>query len=116
MKTYFINPVSKPRMTQQDRWKKRKVTSNYWAYKDLIRLHKVEVPVPCRVVFYIPMPTSWSEKKRLEMNDRPHEQRPDIDNLIKGLFDATFEEDCHIWSISAEKRWAKVGSIKIGEL
>lgn len=116
METYYINPLSKPRMVSSDRWKKRPIVQKYWAYKDLIRLHKVEIPVPCRIIFNIPMPRTWSEKKRLEMNDRPHQQKPDIDNLIKGLFDAIHEEDCHIWGVHAEKRWAKVGSIKIGTL
>lgn len=116
MKTYLINPVSKPRMTRSDRWKKRKATTNYWAYKDLLRLEKVEVPTPCHVIFNIPMPHTWSNKKRLLMDGKPHEQKPDIDNLLKGLFDATFEEDCHIYKVLAEKNWGKVGSISIGNL
>lgn len=116
MKTYLINPVSKPRMTQSDKWKKRKATSNYWVYKDLLRWEKVEVPTPCHVIFNISMPHTWSNKKRKSMDGKPHEQKPDIDNLLKGLFDAIFEEDCHIYKILAEKNWAEVGSISIGSL
>lgn len=85
MKQYFINPLSKPRMTKSDSWKNRPVVMNYWAYKDLVKLHKVEIPAACHIVFYIAMPNSWSEKKKLAMNDRPHQQTPDIDNILKGL-------------------------------
>lgn len=28
------------------------------------------------------------------MNGKPHQQRPDVDNLIKAVMDAIFDEDC----------------------
>jgi Holliday junction resolvase len=36
----------------------------------------------------MPIPESDSKKKRAEKNGKPVTVKPDIDNLIKGLFDA----------------------------
>jgi hypothetical protein len=44
-----------------------------------------------------------------------HRQTPDIDNLLKGLMDAIFEEDCRVASVWIEKRWADRGKITIQE-
>ena len=110
---YPIAPVSAPRMTQRDKWKRRPCVLEYFAFKDQVRAHGVIIPVPCRVIFYIPMPPSWSAKKRLNHIGAPHQQKPDIDNLTKALLDAVHEDDKHVWSIWAEKRWAGTGSISV---
>lgn len=59
------------------------------------------------------MPKSWTARKREDMDGAPHEQKPDIDNLLKALLDATHHDDSHIWRICAEKRWAPAGSIEV---
>lgn len=110
-----IDPVPKPRMTQSDRWKKRQCCLNYWEFKDKIRKEIKALPEHPRITFYIEMPASWSKKKRSEMLMQPHKQKPDIDNLIKALFDAVYGEDSHIWNVYAEKRWALTGYIEINE-
>lgn len=113
-KFYFIDPVSKPRMTQRDKWKKRPATSKYWEFKDKIKEHKVTVPeCGAHVTFYIAIPKSWSKKKKLQFDGEPHQQKPDIDNLIKALLDAVYEDDAHIWNISATKLWSIDGGIEI---
>jgi len=61
------------------------------------------------------MPKSWSKKKKLEMVGRPHKQKPDLDNLLKALLDAVFDEDCEIWDIQATKYWNTRGMIIIKE-
>ena len=38
--------------------------------------------------FYIPFPKSWRKKKREEMACKPHVSTPDLDNLLKALFDS----------------------------
>lgn len=40
------------------------------------------------VVFYMPIPATWSKKKKEHMLGKPHNARPDLSNLIK------FIEDC----------------------
>ena len=68
-KKYHITPIAKPRMTRRDKWAKRPCVERYFAYRDLVRLHKVFFPeFWAHVIFFLPMPKSWSKKKRLEMN------------------------------------------------
>lgn len=123
MKTYIfnINPCSKPRMTKSDKWKKRITTSKYWGFKDELKLQAnlqglKELPTTINCIdFYIPMPESWSKKKKTEMDGKLHTQKPDIDNLLKGLMDALCKEDSHIAMISERlsKSWAYEGKIEI---
>ena len=111
---YQITPMAKPRMTRADKWKQRPAVQKYRAYKDEIRLRKVSVPESgARVTFVIPMPASWSKKKRQAMNGMPHRQRPDLDNLHKGLLDALFTEDCQVWDHWITKIWGEEGAIII---
>lgn len=113
MKTYSITPVPAPRMVRSDKWKKRPCVMRYFAFRDEVKAHGVQIPQPCKVVFWMPMPPSWSAKKRKSMNERPHLAKPDADNLTKALLDSVFGDDAHIWSIWAEKRWAYDGKIEI---
>ena len=64
------------------------------------------------IKFVIPMPTSWSEKKRVEMDGKPHTQRPDLDNLIKAFKDALLIEDSHVHTYhNMKKTWGRNGAI-----
>jgi Holliday junction resolvase RusA-like endonuclease len=63
------------------------------------------------IVFLVPMPNSWSKKKKEKENRMPVKTRPDIDNYVKAFLDALLVEDGHIWKIIAEKRYAFKGSI-----
>ena len=111
---YPIDPMPKPRMTRADKWKQRPAVVKYRAYKDEIRLRGVSVPeASAHITFVIPMPASWSKKKRQSMNGMPHRQRPDIDNLHKGLLDALFTEDCQVWDHWITKVWGEQGAIII---
>jgi Holliday junction resolvase RusA-like endonuclease len=109
---YDITPCTKPRMTQRDKWKTRPETQRYWAFKDEVRLKNVIVPeYGYHVVFIIPMPKSWSKKKREEMNRQPHKQTPDKDNLEKALLDAIYDDDSTVWDGRVTKLWGESGMI-----
>jgi len=111
---YDITPMRKPRMTQRDKWHKRKATSDYWAFKAEVKLKRVIVPESgSHVTFVMPMPKSWSKKKKAEMKGEPHQQTPDIDNLTKALLDAIYDDDSGIWDIRTTKIWGDTGQIKI---
>lgn len=111
---YQIDPVAKPRMTQRDKWQKRPAVMRYRAFCDECRLLGIEVPeAGAHVTFHIPMPSSWSKKKKEAMLGQPHQQRPDVDNLQKALQDAVLEEDSSVWDVRITKRWAETGSIEI---
>lgn len=113
-----VVPIGKPRMTQRDRWAKRPAVVRYHAYCDLLReewrqLTKLEVPENLFIIFTIPMPISWSKKKKVEMNGKPHQQRPDIDNLCKAFMDALCDDDSYIHELHAYKVWGEEGSIQV---
>ena len=112
---YDIPPVAKPRMTRSDKWKKRPAVVKYWNFKDKVRESGLKLTDKSIIIFYVPMPKTWSSRKRLANLRQPHKQRPDIDNYVKALFDALYEDDSHMWRVQAEKRWAYAGQIQIIE-
>lgn len=116
IKKYDILAVPKPRMTRSDKWKKRPETARYWAFKDEVRLKKVSVPEGgAHITFVMPMTKGWSNKKKAEMNGKPHQMKPDWDNLAKALFDAIYEDDAHIHDVRVSKIWGEKGEIWIKE-
>jgi Holliday junction resolvase RusA-like endonuclease len=113
---YNIIPVAKPRMTRSDKWKQRPCVMKYRAYKDEVKSKIIHLADTHRVTFILPMPKSWSNRKKSEMAGRPHKSRPDLDNLLKGLWDALLIDDAHIWDCRATKQWGHEGSIHINPL
>lgn len=105
-------PMGKPRMTQRDKWKKRPVVLRYRAWADLAR---ASVPVPASRFIadpltvswtaYLPMPKSWSCKKKDFMRGTLHRQKPDRDNIDKAILDALFTSDCGVAAGTLVKRW-----------
>jgi Holliday junction resolvase RusA-like endonuclease len=118
--TLNIAPVAKPRMTRRDKWKNppRPVVTKYRAFKDEIALKKngFYLPDSFSVLFMVPMPKSWSKKKKALFMGQPHKQVPDLDNMIKGLGDAFKVDDSGIYHIHAKKIWWDEGKITIREL
>jgi Holliday junction resolvase RusA-like endonuclease len=111
-----INPVPKPRQTRADKWKQRPSVLRYRAFADELRL---KLPRDFdfngkSIVFTLEMPKSWSKKKKAQMDATPHEQTPDLDNLLKALLDAHMSDDSCISLIGRlEKVWGYQGSIRI---
>ena len=118
-----ITPTPAPRMTQQDRWAKRPAVVRYIGFqKHLVMLCNIKgltaLPNEMGWTFEMPIPKSWSKKKKAEMIGRPHRQKPDLDNLIKGFQDSmTYgreDDDSHIDSyLPTRKIWAEIGRIII---
>lgn len=114
--TLNINPVAKPRMTQSDKWKKRPATDKYWKFKDDLKLlcfiARWMPKDDLDVTFVLPMPESWSERKKRKTDGAPHKQRPDLDNLIKAFKDALLIEDSHVHTYHKMKKvWGRQGQI-----
>lgn len=122
--TFPIMPVAKPRMTRRDKWLNppRPGVARYREYADNLRMladaNHWKLPMQDTYFsFEIPMPASWSAKRKAQQVGKPHQEKPDLDNLMKAVFDALQKQDCRIWHIAgAEKRWALKGSITITEV
>jgi len=67
---------------------------------------KFQGPVKVRMLFRMPIPKSWSRKRREAAVGVWHTKRPDIDNLIKiidGLNELAWDDDSQIVVIEAIK-------------
>ena len=115
---FGVTIMGKPRMTQRDKWlnpprlpitRSRLVKQGIEAYALMLNfVLKDEV----NVIFVMPMPSSWSNKKRLTMNGKPHQIKPDIDNMLKSVFDVLCPQgDQSIHSVVAKKIWGDEGKI-----
>lgn len=74
------------------------------------------VPASGAVIrFYFPCPKSWSKKKKLQYHGMPMLARPDLDNILKKIWDSLCIEDKHIAHVEASKQWvySDVGWIDI---
>jgi Holliday junction resolvase RusA-like endonuclease len=111
---YEIVPCPKPRMTQRDKWAKRPPVLRYRAFCDEVRAAGMALPESgAHITFHLPMPASWSGKKRAEMFGQAHQAKPDTDNLAKAVFDACLKDDSGVWDVRITKRWAVRGAIEI---
>ena len=112
----IVEPMGAVRQNRSDAWRKRPCVLRYRVYKNIIRLQCKELDCALQLLFELPMPKSWSKKKKKEMLGQPHQQKPDIDNLVKGLLDAVCTDDSYIYKVDAEKRWAETGAICVETL
>jgi len=115
---YQITPIPKPRMTQRDKWLKpsRKVVAKYRNFCRHCKLERVILPsYGAKIIFILPMPDSWSKKKKDSTNGKAHMNKPDLDNLLKALSDAIYGDDSGIWDVHVTKRWGREGKIIIEE-
>ena len=64
-----------------------------------------------QITFVLPMARSWTKKKKVAMNGIHHEQKPDLDNLCKSVFDVMYPDDSGIHTINARKIWGQDGKI-----
>ncbi len=119
MTFYAICPMAAPRMTQRDRGSQRAIgqrstVQKYFAFRDEVAARQVKMPIPSKVIFWMPIPPSWPKKKKLEAEGAPHTQTPDIDNLLKALLEGVYRDhDAIVWSVWSEKRWSSKPGIEI---
>lgn len=97
----------------------------YLGYKGLISYQlrsqykdePIDGPVGVTVHFNMPIPPSWSKKKQREAVGMLHTKKPDIDNLIKGLFDATnglvWVDDNRVANMTVTKVYSEDPGIEI---
>ena len=121
-------PMGAVRMSKSDTWKtdpnhpnilkrQRDVVRRYFEYKNSVTKacneNNYVLGDTLNVVFYLPMPKSWSEKKRKAHQFQPHKSKPDLDNLVKAVMDALKKQDSDVYQITAEKRYDYEGYILI---
>lgn len=114
---FNITPIGKPRMVRSDTWAERPAVLKYWAFKEelniLVKQKRYSIGDDLNIVFRIPMLDSWSQKKKNKMAGEYHQQKPDIDNLLKAFTDCLMTDDSKIYKVIVEKYWATTGSIEV---
>ena len=77
----------------------------------------LEVPIFVNMRFHMPMPKSWSQKRKKQQNGKPMGSKPDIDNLMKWSLDVlngiAYIDDRLVSSTYAEKVWDYEGKVDI---
>ncbi len=133
-----ITPVTAPRQIKSDLWAPRPQIVKYRDYQNTVQREwgDTPIPIPFFLLVIVPMPASWSSKKKKRMYGTPHiTTGKDRDNYDKGFWDSLFYDrkgrylnpllDTHgneltndgfIWSGWPEKRWGYTGSISVYEL
>lgn len=104
-------PMGKPRMTQQDKWKKRPPVVRYRKWKDQVSLMAPISKIPWKRVHridwtaYLAIPKRWNRAQRAELTGTVHRVKPDRDNIDKALLDALLKEDSIVSDGCLKKRW-----------
>jgi Holliday junction resolvase RusA-like endonuclease len=63
-------------------------------------------PIGAGVIFYLPVPKSWSNKKKKLAHGKFHSSRPDLKNLLSAWEDSLLSEDKEIaYYTHLGKRW-----------
>ena len=74
-------------------------------------------PVRVEIVARMPIPRSWTDKKRREHFGKPADKKPDADNVAKLILDAlnglVFEDDKQVVSLTVEKIQWPYGSVSV---
>ena len=68
------------------------------------------------ITFFIPVPKSWSKKKKKLYHGTLHQSKPDLDNLLKAATDSLLSEDkviahygelCKVW-VNLDYGWIEI--------
>jgi len=114
---FNIEPIAAPRMTQRDKWAKRKCVTKYFGFRNKFLLQAnvkgFDLPDVLNILFIISMPKSWSKKKKNMMCHTPHKSRPDRDNYLKAVQDSFNKDDGYVWDGRTIKIWGYTGKIII---
>ncbi len=114
IRVYPVRPIPAPRQTRRDAFKPRPCVLRYRAYRDELRIYHMQIPQPFyHVIFVLRMPSRWPQQQRASMHGKPHQQKPDKDNLEKALLDSVFENDCHIWDGRVTKVWGHTDCVVV---
>ena len=90
---------------------------NYFSWRDafilMCNLEQYRLQDVLNITFVIAMPVTWSEKRKKLMDGKPHQCRPDRDNLLKACQDAFKIDDGFVWDGRTTKLWGRTGKIII---
>ena len=106
-----LRPSGLKRLMRLERYNKYKLDLD----SEAKRKSFIMPPIGASITFVIPVPRSWSKKKKKLYHGTFHQSKPDIDNLQKAFLDSLMKEDKQIAHLEVQKRWVdfEVGWIEI---
>ena len=112
-----IKPIGAVRLVASDRWAKRPRAVMYFDWKNEFKLIINQSPMLQKAIEEIKniggieiiskhsLSESWSGVKKKELYGMPMTQKPDWDNVAKGILDLMFKEDSFIHKASVGQYW-----------
>ncbi|MBU8733458.1 RusA family crossover junction endodeoxyribonuclease [Cytobacillus oceanisediminis] len=120
-----VEPMGAVRMTGRGKFIKPNA-QRYLHYKNHIQWHTkkqlknrktLSGAVAVEILFIMPIPGSWSRKKRDAAVGEWHVKKPDTDNLVKGVFDSlnkiAWNDDNQVAKVTACKLYGESPGIEI---
>ena len=96
-----LRPEGAKRLNRLERYNEYKLS-----LAELARIKKFTPPEQGgHIIFYMPVPKTWKNYKKIEMHMKLHQSTPDWDNLSKAFFDALMSQDKVIADVRVTKRW-----------
>ena len=114
-------PASRPRVTQWGTYYGKKYKNFKQEMADLIPTYHatkvLEGLISADMTFFVPIPKSWSKKKKAAKVGRYCDNNADLDNYEKAILDSLngnyFIDDRQIVEQSSRKIYAEAGSIHV---
>ena len=120
VKKIHIIPVSasRPRVTKRGTFYAKPYNDFKESFTLLLGAKKLlSGALSASIQLSIPMPKSWTKKKKAEMLGEYHIQKPDSDNYAKAILDGMngifYDDDSQIAQLHIVKRWGVDGYINI---
>ena len=108
-----IRVMGKPSMSRSDKWEKRPRVQRYWRQCDLIR-EAFGITLMNRFLWADRLMVTAKFGTRVEeLWGKPHREKPDADNIYKGVCDALFKEDEMIYFAQSCKYWGRSDCVEI---
>ncbi|MGM7634197.1 RusA family crossover junction endodeoxyribonuclease [Bacillus sp. Hm123] len=120
-----VEPMGAVRMTKRGKYVSDSA-KRYLAYKAHLQwLTKQQIngefysagALQVNILFIMPIPESWSMKKKREAVGQYHVKKPDADNLVKGVFDSlnkfAWTDDNQVAKVIAEKVYGEYPGINV---
>lgn len=86
-------------------------------YMDKYKGESINGPIRAEIDAYMPIPKSYSKKRRAEMEGKPCDKKPDADNIAKSVLDAlqgyAYEDDKQITLLTVTKKYSDTPRVEI---
>jgi Holliday junction resolvase RusA-like endonuclease len=120
-----VEPMGAVRMTRRGKFTSLKA-QRYLAYKSHLQWQAKQQgkgkffssgPLEVFIWFTMPIPDSYSKKKKAGLIGEYHIKKPDTDNLVKGVFDALnkilWQDDNQVSKVTAIKVYGEIPGIEV---